>query len=768
MKKRICLYTLCVLMVLAAFVSMLPLTAEADSTGYLIEQIHLRVEQPAAGYAPRFKAWVEENNPNYYLSDHAKTGFINGVSWKDNTTGQYLTEDDVFVRGHSYTVGVLCNAKTGYSYHVAKYEVSANYFVTTYVNGQEGSIGFGKYLAECSQSAAVYYTFTSCPNPPTPLTQVAVTGVKTPSKLESPDYDALTQDSRYRVCPEESNTMQRRFYNGVGWIRDLGGGYTYTMEPLEDTFVEGKVYRVSILLEAVHPYRFAVDAQGQPNVTATVKGITASVRDAYGYLDPSRYCIVTYQFPAVALNNYCRLDNIDITELDIPRPGRQPDYNASVTSGAKGRDTGTAYTKNGISWYDQTAGAYLKPTDTFTQGHIYRVELSLQASDGYIFVDDEYGIFQIAATVNNSAAATVNEHLGADKLQVQYTFPSCQNISLSQIDITVSEPTLGAKASYGVSLHQEGVKLQNRTDGYFEQGVAWWDNRENTYLIPGQRFAANRSYNLELYLEPEPGYTIANNVAVTVNGSAADAWGSGKSTWISFETPQLAKTTGWYQVGKDWVFFGAEGGLRTGWMQSGSIWYHFDSTGTMSVGWKEIAGKDYFFNASGAMVTGWLKQGGIWYYLKPGAGDVAIGWQEIGGKTYFFRTSGAMVTGSVEIDGKRYQFDSNGALIVSNKNSWVQENGKWYYYQNGGKKTGWIQVGGIWYYLKPSGEMVTGWLKYGNVWYYLKPSGAMQTGWLKYGAYWYHFDANGVMATGKRTVGGKTYQFDNSGICLNP
>lgn len=768
MKKKSFLHLLSILLLLAALVSLAAFGVAADTTDYLIESIHLRVEQPVAGYTPRFKAWIEEDNPHYYLSDHTKTGFISGISWKDDTTGQYLTEDSVFVKGHSYTVGVLCNTNTGYTYHVAKHEVSATYFVTTYINGQKGSVGFGKYLEEAGKSAAAYYTFTSCPAAPAPLSQVAITGIATPRKLESPDFDISAEGSQYRVCSEESDTLQRGFYEGIRWSRDLGGGYTYTMDRTKDTFIEGKLYRIDILVEAVHPYRFAVDAQGQPKVSATVKGVTASVQDAYGYLDPSRYCIVSYQFPAVPLNNYCLISQVDITGLDAPLPGMQPDYTVATTSGAKGRDTGSTYAKNGISWYDQTAGVYLKPTDTFTEGHIYRAELRLQASEGYLFKDDEYGNFQTTATLNGSAATVVNEHLGADKLQVTYTFPTCQKITVSKVDITVTEPALGAKASYKVSFTQEGVKLQDRTDGYFEKGVAWWDNQENTYLVSGQRFAAGRSHKLELYLEPEPGYAFANNFAVTVNGAGAEAWVSSKSTWVSFDFPVLKAATGWYQTGKDWVFFGTDGSLRTGWMQAGSVWYHFDSAGTMSVGWKEIGGKDYYFNASGAMVTGWLKQSGIWYYLKPGSGDAAIGWMTIGGKTYFFRTSGAMVTGSVEIDGKRYQFDSNGALVENTKNGWVQENGKWFYYQNGGKKTGWLLYGKVWYYLKANGEMATGWLKYGNSWYYLKPSGEMQTGWLLYGKVWYYMDASGVMVTGSRTIGGKTYNFDSSGVCLNP
>ena len=102
-------------------------------------------------------------------------------------------------------------------------------------------------------------------------------------------------------------------------------------------------------------------------------------------------------------------------------------------------------------------------------------------------------------------------------------------------------------------------------------------------------------------------------------------------------------------------------------------------------------------------------------------------------------------------DSKQHNFDYSGAWKgegAAAKNGWVQEDGKWYYYQNGTKKTGW--------------------LLYGKDWYYLKPDGSMQVGWLLYGSVWYYMDANGVMVTGTKTIGGKVYHFDTNGVCQNP
>lgn len=452
-------------------VCLLPFGVQAAD--YVVDEVHLKVEQPVAGYAPRFQAWIDEVDPNYYISTAAKTNFINGVSWKDETTGQYLDEDDTFIQGHSYTVAIRCNTNTVYDFNVqiASNNVSAYYFADGYVNGSRGVIGVGTYVSQANQKATVYYTFENCEAAPAPITQVSVAGIKTPHHLDAPDFDAAVAGNKYRVAADKSATLQRSFYNGVGWCQILGGGYIYTMDT-DDTFAGGKIYRVSVLLEAVHPYRFAVDAQGQPQMSGTVKGYPATVRDTYGYLDSSRYCIVEYEFPVASLNNYCIINEVSITDIDTPLPGRCPDYTANTVTGAYFREMDSLYVKDGIAWYDETTGTYLKPTDTFVAGHIYTVMVNLQSTENYLFKDDEYGNWVTTATINGQSAVVANERLGVDKFRADYTFAACQVCSIDQVDITVQAPVLGAEASYDVSIAQAGITTQDRNDGYFKNGVA--------------------------------------------------------------------------------------------------------------------------------------------------------------------------------------------------------------------------------------------------------------------------------------------------------
>jgi hypothetical protein len=86
---------------------------------------------------------------------------------------------------------------------------------------------------------------------------------------------------------------------------------------------------------------------------------------------------------------------------------------------------------------------------------------------------------------------------------------------------------------------------------------------------------------------------------------------------------------------------------------------------------------------------------------------------------------------------------------------WKFENGKWYYYENGAKKTGWVLDNNVWYYLGADGVMQTGWMKasYGT-YYYLRPWGGMMAGgWYQIGGKWYYFRDWGGMEQNKWIYG---------------
>lgn len=99
-------------------------------------------------------------------------------------------------------------------------------------------------------------------------------------------------------------------------------------------------------------------------------------------------------------------------------------------------------------------------------------------------------------------------------------------------------------------------------------------------------------------------------------------------------------------------------------------------------------------------------------------------------------------------------------------NSWMLVRGKWYYFdENGKRKTGWLNTDGKWYYLDSEGVMSTGWLNLDGKWYFLKSDGAMAVGWNEIAPdVWYFFHMDGQMAY-STWVG--PYQIDENGIWVN-
>lgn len=226
---------------------------------------------------------------------------------------------------------------------------------------------------------------------------------------------------------------------------------------------------------------------------------------------------------------------------------------------------------------------------------------------------------------------------------------------------------------------------------------------------------------------------------------------------------------GWVQHGDEWFYYN-KGFMVTGWFAYGPEWYYFGDGGKMYTGFLTYGGQQYFFDRSSGRMTAnkWVSDSGKWYYFNK-EGHMHTGWLELGGAKYYMKPDGAMVTGTVTIDGKKHKFDGNGIWQGElTKNGWVQENGKWYYYQEGVTATRWLEIAGKWYYFKPTGEMTTGWLAYGPYWYYFHADGSMYTGFFSYGGQQYFFDrTSGRMTTNKWVSdNGKWYYFDGNGYMV--
>lgn len=136
------------------------------------------------------------------------------------------------------------------------------------------------------------------------------------------------------------------------------------------------------------------------------------------------------------------------------------------------------------------------------------------------------------------------------------------------------------------------------------------------------------------------------------------------------------------------------------------------------------------------------------------------GWVQENGKWFYYDQSNNKQSGWVQVNGTWYYLAQDGEM----KTGWLNQGGSWYYLtESGSMKTGWQNVNGTWYYLNGSGAMQTGWLNQSGTWYYLNSSGSMQTGWLRQSGTWYYLTESGSMKTGWYQISTKWYYSYSSG-----
>ena len=208
-------------------------------------------------------------------------------------------------------------------------------------------------------------------------------------------------------------------------------------------------------------------------------------------------------------------------------------------------------------------------------------------------------------------------------------------------------------------------------------------------------------------------------------------------------------------------------------------WYTIKAAPGYAVGWKQIGKYTYYFEKNKYAVTGWKLIDKKWYYFDIKGRLLANRWVD----GYYLSADGSMAASTVITSGDQsYTIDANGNIVrdpssadgsnilipgvTENKNTWVENDGKYYYYNYKGKLAkGWLRIRDKTYYLNTeTGERYSGWLKYNGKYYYFDAeTGLMLKGWNKIGNYTYFFKTDGSAPRKWKKIKGKYYYFGKKG-----
>ncbi|MBP3270836.1 MAG: cell wall-binding protein [Ruminococcus sp.] len=214
--------------------------------------------------------------------------------------------------------------------------------------------------------------------------------------------------------------------------------------------------------------------------------------------------------------------------------------------------------------------------------------------------------------------------------------------------------------------------------------------------------------------------------------------------------------------------------------------YLFDENGILQTGWQEYGGNTYYFDKYGTMLKGVVKIDGEEYYLSDESGIFKTGLQDFNGEEYYFNDhgfpdmgfdnegsyyydeEGKQVLGWAKINDIQYYFFESGEKKGQKASGFTDIDGKTYYFATDGHMvTGLINIDGADYDFQQSGVMFKGWTKDESGKYFMyadETTGIFAKGFVKIDNEYYYFDQDCHMLKGWQNIGGESYHFDDQGV----
>ena len=317
----------------------------------------LGIEKPLPGNTPDYDAIVK-NELFYNFNTSGDSEYtINGISWHNDTLGDYMLSTDKFEVGGDYTVCIDL---------LVSDEYAVNNTTSFGVNDAEATLAM---MIAGTKKVRLTYDFGEVE--PYKTKYNIARNLDVPVEGECPDYTLELGNSESRI-------------NSVRWY-DVSAMQAIELSA-NSKFAGGHTYQVELNLTPGENYAFATNDEGEAEYAFDFE-FGSFVNCATNIEGDKNEVIVTYTFNVVPITK------IEL-EFDEPVPGFEP-MNYAVSSS-------DAYTGNDVVWYDKTDGVYMDVyRDVFVEDHVYVATVDVFAVGRAMF---DYYADNFSATVNGLSA----------------------------------------------------------------------------------------------------------------------------------------------------------------------------------------------------------------------------------------------------------------------------------------------------------------------------------------------------------------------------
>ena len=381
-------------------------TFEPCDYNYEITKVEVNVEEPVPGGYPKFDA--EILTPGVAKDETESPFCIESVAWYDCVNQTFLDPSHTFKEDGIYEANIFLTTIGDYYFSTNNDMTDVN--VT--INGKEG-------VADTGGKNDKYHIRVSCVvfgDIREEVKFVEIADLNTPAVGENPDFS---------VTP-----VGKSFYiNGVFWTDITNSTEANVKET--DTFEAGHKYQLQIWIRANENYKFCTDEYDYVDITAMVNGEQAEVVPLGSEISAEITCEFTMPQPVI-------IETAKVTQVTPPAQGEKPDFTAfAYTDGIEITE---------VKWYDDTdnAGTELTADSTFSEGHTYRVVVSLKTLAGYKFLCVD-GYNETEGFINSEKAIAYGSH-DDNYLELGYKFAPCEATSdIATTPTETTEPSTGSE-----------------------------------------------------------------------------------------------------------------------------------------------------------------------------------------------------------------------------------------------------------------------------------------------------------------------------------